>query len=144
MLRLQRPLLLGLLCLLLLSWGTCPCVLSRAFASEADEELTPEIGCPCCRKHAEEAAKAAKELEEPAPHEECPCCARGGAYRDLPPAGEEVTSPPMPTDYDLWFPAIPTTAWEWPSVERWHLEATGPPRGSSLHGCPVGIVLLLN
>ena len=149
MLRSRRPLLLGLLCVLVMSWGTCPCVFARALKGLPQDETTEKTepaGCPCCQKHAAESDRNEAQVEDPAGHpDECPCCARGGAYRDLPPAGGgDVIVPPAPAAHEWWLPEMSATAWTLPEDQGWHLEATGPPSALSPHGCPVGIVRLLN
>ena len=153
----KRPLLLGLLCLLVLSWGTCPCVISRAFASEEPAEATAAghdcgelvapVGCPCCcckQPAAESQAPEKSDERRDNRPDECPCCARGGANRDLPPAAGGIALPPAPEACDLDYPE--PVAEGAPLLDRGTcgLEATGPPSARSPHGCPVGIVLLLN
>ena len=129
----------ALLCLLILSWGTCPCVISKAFAdpSDAGDEVT--VGCPCCCEQ-----QAGEEEPKPGLPEECPCCARSGANRPLPPVQADLVVPPMSMDAELWFPELPTSSWVLPDVEAGRWEAPLPPSDLSLHGCPVGIVRLLN
>ena len=149
MLRFRRPLLLSLLCVLVMSWGTCPCVFARALKGAPQDETTEKTesaGCPCCQKRAAESDRNKAQDEEPAGHpDECPCCARGGAYRDLPPAGgADVVVPPASDEYEGWLPKMFATAWTLPEGRGWHWEATGPPTALSPHGCPVGIVRLLN
>jgi len=129
-----------------MSWGTCPCVLARALKGEpqadSKEGQTEQAGCPCCQKHAADPAQDEAPGELP---DECPCCARGGANRDLPPAGGgDVVVPPASDAYERWIPEMSATTWALPEDLGWHWEATGPPSALSPHGCPVGIVLLLN
>ena len=135
--------LLALLCLLILSWGTCPCVIAKAFAEAPENAEEMVVGCPCCQHKVHDNEQ--EEAPEPGLPQECPCCARSGANRPLPPVDVEIELPPAPSDFDLWFPELCTSSWEQPVEARWAWEATGPPVADlSLHGCPVGIVRLLN
>ncbi len=134
-----RHYLPALLCLLILSWGTCPCVISKAFAEHPESAEDVTVGCPCCQDNqAEEGSRW------PGLPEECPCSARSGANRPLPPVQADLVVPPMSMDAELWSPELPTNEWVAVAGEGWTWEATGPPTDRGLQGCPVGIVRLLN
>lgn len=136
-----RRTLLILLCVLVVSWGACPCVYARMFERPVDEpEEVPATSC-CCG-HAEQDAPADDSVPEPG---DCPCCSKGGALRDLPPHGDVDlldTTPPVaeavgaPDAVEF---SAPVTA-----LRAQPGGGTGPPLAPSPHACPVGIVLLLS
>jgi hypothetical protein len=152
-----RRSLLALLCLLILSWGTCPCVIRKAFAkaptATQSKEAAVVVLCPCCEHSAAEkraaAEKAVEHQKQPGLPKECPCCARSGANRPLPPAQGDLDVLGPSGDFELWFPELPVAGWVVPTGEGGTCEATGPPgdpllEDPFLHRCPVGIVRLLN
>ncbi len=137
---LRRSLLL-LLCVLVVSWGTCPCLFARMVGTVDTEPVTTASGaCGCCKKNADD-APAKRSIPKP---DECPCCSRGGSIRDLPPQGDSDLIDPAPVVADFVLPAVRTTTHVPIDAFDTDHEATGPPLGQGPHACPVGIVLLLS
>jgi hypothetical protein len=131
-----------LLCLLVLSWSTCPCVMARALGigaggAEVADDASP---CECCCHHAE------KTGGRPAPTtpEDCPCCSSGGSIRDLPPQGGDA-SIDVPDGRARVAPVLrPEPAPSLVFAIAPGREATGPPPGCAPTGCPVGIVRIIS
>ncbi len=145
----SHPLLIGLLVVLVLSMSTCPCVVSKAFADqsiacEAEPNGPFEQGtgseCPCCCKDEADGGDGDDD-DKPS---RCPCCARGSAGRDVAPVDAGIDFERAPDAGVRWFPDFSVGVTTQTDVEGWALEATGPPTALSPHGCPVGIVRLLN
>jgi hypothetical protein len=146
-----------LLVALVLSWGTCPCILARvlgigtpaAEAASHDGVSAPVEtpgACRCCKHHARKKLADAEPAGDrrPSSPDDCPCCSRGGAIRDLPPEGGDALQDVAPEVVALALvepaPGVPSAPLR-SAVEE---TATGPPADAGLHGCPVGIVLILS
>ena len=134
-----------LLCFLLVTWGTCPCVYARLLGvSGTETQVAREAPAPCsCCK-----SKPVHEPREPSwpDSDDCPCCSSGGYLRDLPPqAGQDLPAAP-PVQYSDAPPAVcARDLGIEAALAVGCQESTGPPpSGHALHACPVGIVLLLN
>ncbi len=136
MLRQTRPILCLVLCLLVISWGTSPCVFARALdlsigdGQQGEQQETSCVDC-CCKQESSDGGPG-----------ECPVCESGGSIRDLPPQGAAIALDPADAPAFLDAPADHTVlaSMDAPTTRS----ARGPPDALALHACPVGIVRILS
>ena len=72
--------LTAVLSLVVLTWGTCPCLYANALAGHAEGEAP----CSCCVGDAAQAAPTESGSDD------CPTCSSVGCMHELPPVGDRV------------------------------------------------------